>query len=261
MHAPAVILVRPQMGENIGAVARAMSNFGLSELRLVAPRDGWPNRKAAEMASGGLSIIEKVRVFDRFADALSDMHQVYATTARLRDMEKPVLPPADAMEQLCGAMEQWRTALVFGPERTGLENEEVAQCNTLITIPTAPENSSLNLAQSMVILGYEWWRRQGAPAVQRALPEVAPREDWNGLLGQLERYLDQADFYRVADKKTVMWQNVQAMMLRAPWSAQEVRSMRGMLRAIWEKRRLRDDEGVRTGMPHETVPDAGAPEA
>ncbi len=239
MAAPVVVLVRPQMGENIGAVARAMTNFGLSELRLVAPRDGWPNRKAMEMAAGATHIIQGVKVFETFAAALADVQHVYATTARPRDMEKLVLEPAEAMIQLCEQQAGgWKTALVFGPERTGLENEETAACNTLITIPTAPENSSLNLAQACVIIGYEWWRRQGHPTPSRQLPEVAPREDWNGLLTQLESYLDAVDYYRVAAKKMIMWHNVQTMMLRAQWSAQEVRSMRGIMRALWEKRRL-----------------------
>jgi tRNA/rRNA methyltransferase len=239
---PVVILVRPQMGENIGAVARAMTNFGLSELRLVAPRDGWPNRKAMEMAAGAAHIIEGVRVFASFAEALSDVQHVYATTARPRDMEKLVMEPAEAMGQLTEQQRGgWRCALVYGPERTGLENEEVAMCNTLITIPTSPENSSLNLAQASVIIGYEWWRRQGLPTPAKALPEVAPREDWNGFFSQLEGYLDEVNWYRVADKKTIMWHNVMTMFLRAQWSAQEVRSMRGMLRSIWERRRLNTD--------------------
>jgi tRNA/rRNA methyltransferase len=230
------------MGENIGAVARAMSNFGLTELRLVAPRDGWPNRKAAEMAAGAVHIIEAVKVFDTFAEAVSDVQHVFATTARPRDMEKLVLEPAEAMAQLTEQqLGGWHTALVFGPERTGLENEEVAACNTLITIPTAPENSSLNLAQASVVIGYEWWRRQGTQSPARELPEVAAREDWNGLFSQLEGYLDAVNYYRVADKKTIMWHNVQTMFLRAAWSGQEVRSMRGMLRSIWEKRKLNAD--------------------
>lgn len=242
MPAPVVILVRPQMGENIGAVARAMTNFGLKELRLVAPRDGWPNRKATEMAAGALHIIQGAKVFATFAEATADIQRVYATTARPRDMEKQVLEPAEAMalmtEQQQGG---WSCALVYGPERTGLENEEIAMCDTLITIPTSPENSSLNLAQACVVVGYEWWRRQGAKVPAQALPEVAPKEDWQGLFGQLEQYLDEVNYYRVAEKKVIMWQNLQTMFLRAQWSAQEVRSMRGLLRAIWEQKRKNSD--------------------
>ncbi|NBO19271.1 MAG: RNA methyltransferase [Proteobacteria bacterium] len=239
MSAPVVILVRPQLGENIGAVARAMSNFGLSELRLVSPRDGWPNKKAAEMAAGAAHIIEGVNVFKTFADSLAGIQHSYATTARPRDMEKTVLEPPAAMAQLVQQRaDGWASALVFGPERTGLENDEVSLCDTLITIPTSPQNSSLNLAQASVIVGYEWWKAQGGTVDARQLPPPAPREEMMGLLGQLEEYLDTVDYYRVADKKPVMWQNVQTMMLRGQWSSQEVRSMRGLLRAIWEKRRL-----------------------
>lgn len=239
---PVVILVRPQMGENIGAVARAMSNFGLSELRLVAPRDGWPNRRAMEMAAGAAPIIEAAKVFVTFDEALADVQHVYATTARPRDMEKLVLEPAEAMAKLTEQQQGgYACALLFGPERTGLENEEVAGCDTLITIPTAPENSSLNLAQACVIIGYEWWRRQGQASPAKMLPEAAPREDWQGLFSQLERYLDEVNYYRVADKKPIMWHNVMTMLLRAQWSGQEIRSLRGMLRAIWERRERNRD--------------------
>ena len=150
--------------------------------------------------------------------------------------------PAEAMASLVEQQQSgWKCALVFGPERTGLENEEVAMCNTLITIPTSPENSSLNLAQASVIIGYEWWRRQGLPTPARALSEIAAREEWQGLFNQLESYLDEVNYYRVADKKTIMWHNVMTMLLRAQWSGQEVRSMRGMLRSIWERRKLNTD--------------------
>lgn len=242
MQAPAVILVRPQMGENIGAVARAMSNFGLSELRLVRPRDGWPNKKAAEMAAGAADIIDGVRVFSEFSDALADLQFAYATTVRPRGMHKPVMEPAEAMAQeRIQRNKGLRTALVFGPERTGLENEEVALCDCIITIPTSPTNTSLNVAQASVVVGYEWWRAQAGAIAPQERQEVAPREEFMGLLGQLEEYLDEVNYYRVADKKTIMWQNVQTMLMRGQWSSQEVRSMRGLLRAIWEKRKRGED--------------------
>ena len=154
LSAPVVILVRPQMGENIGAAARAMSNFGLRELRLVAPRDGWPNSRALEMASGGVNISSATAtVYDTHfpAAVLADIQLAYATTARSRDMEKRVVDPKSAaMEEIGHSATAWlmrkvTTALIFGPERTGLENDDVSLCDTLITIPTAPENSSLNL--------------------------------------------------------------------------------------------------------------------
>lgn len=241
MTHPVVILVRPQLGENIGAVARAMGNFGLTEMRLVSPRDGWPNKRAVEVAAGPVAgkVIEEAKVFSSFEDSLSDVQHVYATTGRPRGMEKQVLEPPQAMEKLRGQMAQgWRCALVFGPERTGLENDEVALSDTIISIPTSPLSPSLNLGQATVVVGYEWWRSEGAPSPAKEVPEPAPREEMMGLLAQLEEYLDAVDYYRVADKKPVMWQNVQTMMLRGGWSSQEVRSMRGLLRAIWEQRRM-----------------------
>lgn len=270
MPAPIIILVRPQLGENIGAAARAMANFGLSELRLVAPRDGWPNKRARETSSGAESIIDSAKVFPDFSAAVADIQRAYATTARPRDMEKRVVTPDIAVREMgqllkgCGDVEKWRgaenkespspplstsphlkIALVFGPERTGLENEEIGWCDTLITIPTSPEHSSLNLAQSLVVVGYEWWKHAGAAPdpsavpgndILRPLPEVAPKVDWQGLFEQLESYLDETNYYRVEDKKPLMWQNLKNMLLRGQWSAQEIRSFRGMLRAIWERR-------------------------
>ncbi len=247
--APVVILVRPQLGENIGAVARAMSNFGLSELRIVVSRDGWPNGKARDMAAGAESIIEAAQIFPDFPAALHDVQLAYATSARPRDIEKPVVPPQEAMAEigrhLAGKM---RVALVFGPERSGLENEDITLCDTLIAIPTSTENRSLNIAQAAVIVGYEWWKANGdkhaaseqdnktqyAAHNTGVLSPPAPKEDFLGLFNQLESYLDAADYFRTADKKTLMWQNLKTMLLRAQWNPLEVRTFRGMLRSLWE---------------------------
>lgn len=278
MNSPLIILVRPQMGENIGAVARAMSNFGLSELRLVAPRDGWPNPRAKKTASGAESLIKEAKLYPDFASATADIQIAYATTARPRDMEKRVVTPEEAMREIvkeCGDVEicsngdeiaspHPKIALVFGPERTGLENEEIAWCDTLITIPTA-RNASLNLAQSAVILGYEWWKachpersaKRAVKGSQAAAQDpsasfhsaqddsaLAAKSDWQGLFAQLESYLDEVNYYRVADKKTVMWQNVRNMLLRGAWSEQEVRTFRGLLRALWERRTKNTPPGI-----------------
>jgi tRNA/rRNA methyltransferase len=235
---PAVILVRPQMGENIGAVARAMSNFGLEELRIVAPRDGWPNPKAVEMAAGAEPIIANAQIYPDFVSSLYDVQLAFATTARPRDMEKRVLEPRAALAEVAGECAQGRkVALVFGPERTGLENEEVNRCDTLITIPTSEANRSINLAQCSVLVAYEWMYAGRKPdAVVRDLPDIAPHAEWEGLFGQLEDYLDAADYFRVAHKKPSMMQNLRAMLLRSRMSSQEVRTYRGMLRALWERR-------------------------
>jgi tRNA/rRNA methyltransferase len=232
---PIVILARPQMGENIGAVARAMSNFGLSELRIAAPRDGWPNPKALEMSAGAEYIIESAKLFPDFKSAMADIHVAYATTARTRDMEKRVITPDVAMKETHESTS--KIALVFGPERSGLDNEEVTWCDTLITIPTAPQNSSLNIAQSMVILGYEYFKQQNTTHPTRMLSDIAPREDLQGLLGQLETYLDQVYYFRVEQKKPLMWQNIQNMFLRSQLNPQEIRTLRGMFRSLWERKK------------------------
>jgi tRNA/rRNA methyltransferase len=238
-NAPVVILVRPQMGENIGAVARAMSNFGLSELRIAAPRDGWPNPKAQEMAAGAENIVNAAQVFPDFRSAMADIHLAYATTARPRDMEKRVVEPPQAMQEVREHLAAGhKIALVFGPERSGLENDDLGWCDTLITIPTAPENQSLNIAQSAVLIGYEWFKGQG-PVVARELQEMATKDDWQGLFGQLEEYLDAVEYFRVAHKKPVMMQNLRNMLMRAAFSPQEVRSFRGMLRSLWERRMMK----------------------
>jgi tRNA/rRNA methyltransferase len=246
--APVIILVHPQLGENIGAVARAMANFGFSELRLVAPRDGWPNEKALHMASGAENIIESAKVFADFNAAMSDIQVAYATTARPRDMVKRVVTPDVACKEM---KSDKKTALVFGPERTGLENEHITLCDTLITIPTAPEKTSLNLAQSMVILGYEWFTQCSVNRVQSSdkmeQPELrtlysdhsATKAHWNGLFDQLDEYLEGIEYYRTPDKKPLMWQNMKNMFLRGQWNEQEIRTFRGMLRILYEGRKPR----------------------
>ncbi len=261
---PVVILIRPQMGENIGAVARAMSNFGLSELRIVAPRDGWPNRKALETSAGGEGIIQSAKTYPDFRAAMSDINIAYATTARPRDMNKRVLSPSEAMVEIAekslpplrgkvrmggndtvipptpalpheggGSVE--KIALVFGPERTGIENEEIILCDTIITIPTSTESPSLNLAQAMVVVGYEWVKYSVGVGVSENEQKPAPKEDMFGLFDQLEGYLDKSEYWRTENKKPVMWQNLKNMLLRGAWSEQEVRTFRGMLRSLWER--------------------------
>ncbi len=234
---PIVILVRPQMGENIGAVARAMSNFGLKELRIAEPRDGWPNPKALEMAAGAESIIQNAVVYENFQAAMADVQLAFATTARPRNTDKRVMEPAAAMAEIrahCDA--GLNVALVFGPERSGLANDDITLCDTLVSIPTAPENSSLNIAQSAVLIGYEWFRASGdAPQLSREAPDPAPMEDWHGLFVQMEGYLDAVDYFRVEARKPVMWTNLQHMLLRARWNPQQVRTFRGMLRSVWER--------------------------
>ena len=152
--APVIVLVRPQLGENIGKAARAMLNFGLTEMRLVAPRDGWPNPSAGPAASGADIVLEQARVYDSVADAVADCVEVYATTVRKRGVSKPVVTPDEAAREIHGA--PTRAAILFGPERSGLETEDVAIARKILTVPINPEFGSLNLAQAVILVAYEW---------------------------------------------------------------------------------------------------------
>lgn len=234
---PAIVLVRPQLGENIGAVARAMSNFGFTDLRLVAPKNGWPNPRAVDMAVGAGHIVEAARVFETVPAALRGVARVYATTSRGRDIEKRVISPEQAAQEMC-ARANVPTALLFGPERTGLENEDIILADALVTIPTSAENPSLNLAQSSVILGYEWCKLTGVdvarPAQEGAL---ASKEEMQGFFDHLEGYLDALDYFRTPEKKTVMWQNLRNIFIRAELNDQEVRTLRGVIRDLYKRRK------------------------
>ncbi|HHB80158.1 MAG TPA: RNA methyltransferase, partial [Aliiroseovarius sp.] len=194
---PVVVLVRPQMGENIGAAARAMLNFGLSQMRLVAPRDGWPNPAAVAMASGAGRVLDAAQVQSDLAGAVADCHHVYATTARVRGLTKRVITPSEAMAEARALQAQGqRVALLFGPERAGLENEDVAQANTVVTVPVSPDFAALNLAQSVLLMAYEWGRRQEgvlAPEGEREPP--ASLIEVEKLAEHYERRLEEAGFF------------------------------------------------------------------
>jgi len=231
-NSPIIILVRPQMGENIGAVARAMGNFGLSELRIVAPRDGWPNAAAEAMAVGSKKIVDDAKIYADVEAAMEGIGRAYATTARPREVEKRVLLPQEAVREMNAAT--GRVAMVFGPERTGLINEDLSWCDTIVTIPTA-ENASLNIAQSAVVMGYEWFRQQDTISPARE-PEAAPVLEYEALFKKLECYLDDSEFFKVAEKKPGMWLNIKAMLMRGRFTSQEVRTLHGVIRALAEKK-------------------------
>ncbi len=232
---PCVVLVRPQMGENIGAVARAMNNFGLRELRIVAPRDGWPNAKANEMAANATDIIEHAKIYDDVPNALADIHYAAASTARPRDLPKDVITP-NIMAQMLHqhSQSETKTAIVFGPERTGLTNEDLALCDVIVTIPTAPENASLNIAQAAVVLGYAWWtaQEQTAVAAPHTPVDKGAMEHW---FKTLEAALDAENFWNTPEKKERMWYNLRALFMRAQPSAQEVQTLHGMLKSLRQK--------------------------
>ena len=242
MTDPLMILVRPQMGENIGAAARAMLNFGLEGMRITAPRDGWPNPKAVAMASGAGRLLDRAGVFGSVAEAVADCHHVFATTARGRDLTKPVLTPEDAMAMARGLVADGkRVAVLFGPERTGLENDEVALANTIISVPVNPEFPSLNLAQCVLLTAYEW-RRQGGGVIAAPPIDLATGEEVARLGDHFEERLEAAGFFFPAAKAANMKLNLRSMWSRLGLTRAEVQTFHGMLRQIaWKLKR--QDEG------------------
>ena len=232
-NSPAIVLVRPQMGENIGSAARNMANFGLSDLRLVAPRDGWPNPKAIDTAGRALDVVDDAKLFSSTGEAVAQVQFVLATTARDRTVPKPVTTPREVMPELRKRIaEGQQVAILFGPERTGLENEDVALADAILTIPVSEAYSSLNIAQAVGVVAYEWWVSANDKPFEGSVEEVAPREELEGLFGQLEAALDGTNFWRVPEKKDIMWRNIRAGLMRAGFSSHEVATWRGIIRAL-----------------------------
>jgi tRNA/rRNA methyltransferase len=235
MPPPAVILSHPQIGENIGAAARAMKNFGLTDLRLVAPQCRWPNERAQALASGAVDILAAARVYPDIAAALADIRLVLATTARGRDVVREILTPEAAATRLREAERGGvASALLFGGERAGLTNDELSLAEAVITIPTA-EFSSLNLGQAVLLIGHEWLKAADttpASRTRKTIAEPATRQELIDLFEHLERELDAGGFFFPAAKKETMVRNIRAMILRSGLSDQEVRTIRGMIVAL-----------------------------
>ncbi|MBY0284183.1 MAG: RNA methyltransferase [Sphingomonas sp.] len=228
---PAIVLVRPQLGENIGKAARAMLNFGLTELRLVAPRDGWPNPSAGPAASGADIVIEQAQVFDSVAEAVADSAHVYATTVRKRGVTKPVVTPEQAATLV--RTQPGKSAILFGPERAGLETDDVALARTIITAPINPAFGSLNLAQAVILVAYEWSKGEKlAMPPETELPLPAPQEELDGMIAQLDVMLDAAGFFHPPDRTPVTRRTLRTLLTKPGWSSQEVRTLRGVLSAI-----------------------------
>ena len=228
---PAIVLVRPQLGENIGKAARAMLNFGLTDMRLVAPRDGWPNPKAGPAASGADLVLERARVYETVQDAIADCAHVYATTVRKRGITKPVVTPEVAAKAIHGAGE--RSAILFGPERSGLETDDVALARTIITVPINPEFGSLNLAQAVILVAYEWSKGQALaqPSINPIEP-AAPHEELEGMIRQLDAMLERANFFFPPERVVTTRRTLRTLLTKPGWSSQEVRTMRGVLSAL-----------------------------
>jgi tRNA/rRNA methyltransferase len=242
--APLIVLVRPQLGENIGKAARAMLNFGLTEMRLVEPRDGWPNPDAGPAASGADEVLARARVYPSVAEAVADCAHVYATTVRKRGVTKPVLTPAAAASEIAGNL--GRSAILFGPERSGLETEDVALARTIVTVPVNPAFPSLNLAQAVILCAYEWGklvpgtgdgsRRLAQPTVEDLLPP-APQEELEEMIAHFERLLEANGYFFPASRAVATRRNLRTMLTKPAWNHLEVRTMRGVLSALEKPRR------------------------
>lgn len=228
---PVIVLVRPQLGENIGKAARAMLNFGLTELRLVTPRDGWPNPSAGPAAAGADIVLERAEVFPSLAEAVADCSHVYATTVRKRGVTKPVVTPEEAAREIHG--HPARSALVFGPERSGLETDDVALCRAIVTVPINPEFGSLNLAQAVILCAYEWSKHQGLvqPTTEELLPP-APQDELEGMIAQFEALLRPRGYFRPPSRAAATRRTLRNMLTKPGWNHLEVRTMRGVLSAL-----------------------------
>ena len=242
MSQPVFVLVRPQMGENIGAAARAMWNFGLDRMRIVAPRDGWPNPKAVAMASGAGRLLDQAGLFDDTAGAVGDRTHVFATTARARGLTKPVVTPERAMEMTAGMIARGeKVAVLFGPERAGLENDDIARANTLINVPVNPEFASLNLGQCVLLCAYEWRRRTGdatAERVEMAGTDWASAIEVEKLAEHYEDRLTEAGFFFPEHKVDSMKTNLRNLWSRMTLTQADVQTLHGILRQMvrWKSR-------------------------
>ncbi len=244
---PCIVLVEPQLGENIGTAARAMANFGLSELRLVAPTNGWPNDHAIKAASGADIILEQAKLFDTLEEAVADLNFIVATTARKRDMVKPVLTPQTAASEIskhidCGE----KVGILFGRERFGLTNDQASLANALIIAPVNPNFASLNLAQAVLLIGYEWFKLQSTGSLGRTTKEEtaareglgvrgsrqANRAELAGFFERLEHELDKGGFLHPVEKRPSMIRNIRNIFTRSTLTEQEVRTLHGILSSL-----------------------------
>jgi tRNA/rRNA methyltransferase len=233
-----IVLVRPQLGQNIGKAARAMLNFGLTELRLVAPRDGWPNPDAGPSASGADVVLEKAQVFDKVEQAIADCNHVFASTVRRRDLVMPVLRPEEMAGRIAAAPE--RSAILFGAERSGLETDEVALANVIVTVPINPEFGSLNLAQAVILLAYEWSKQSNlAVPTAKAVEAPAPHGDVEGMIAQLNEELDRKGYFHPPSRTQATKNTLRTIFTKTGWSSREVKAVRGIIRALVDPPRRR----------------------
>ncbi len=261
---PAVILVNPQLGENIGTAARAMANFALSELHIVDPRDGWPNERALSTSSGAVNIIERATLHETCMNAIEPFHRVYATTARPRGMTMQVMTPEEAAADMHVRVARGeRIAIMFGRERWGLDNEEVSLADVIITAPVDPEFASINIAQAVLLIGYEWYKPiaaslgmgtgelaaiKGSGLRVRGDEGLANKKDLHGFFSHLETELEAAGFFKSSDMRPGMIRNLRNMFQRVELSLQEIRTLRGVIASLTRahlRTRNADDEAER----------------
>jgi tRNA/rRNA methyltransferase len=228
---PIIVLVRPQLGQNIGKAARAMLNFGLTEMRLVAPRDGWPNPEAGPAASGADVVLEQAQVFKSVEEAIADCALVFASTVRRRDLVMPVVGPEEMADTVAASAQ--RCAILFGPERSGLETDDVALANTIVTVPINPDFGSLNLAQAVILLAYEWSKRAELtlPTVKEVEPPAAHSE-LEGLICQVNQELEAKGYFYPPSRTTATKNTLRTIFTKTGWSSREVKAIRGVIRAL-----------------------------
>ena len=247
---PVIILVEPQLGENIGTAARAMSNFGLSALRIVNPRDGWPNGKAVSSAANAHHIVDAAVIYDNTEAAVADINMLYATTARPRDLAKPVLTPEtwarEVVAQASAVENSGKSGILFGRERAGLNNDDIALADGIIMAPVNPAHASLNLAQAVLLIGYEWLKASGAATLGRETEFDGPareglsqrssrpatKDELIGFFEHLEAELDASGFLRPPEKRPIMVRNIRSMFSRIGATEQEVRTLRGIVASL-----------------------------
>lgn len=228
---PVIVLVRPQLGENIGKCARAMLNFGLTELRIVAPRDGWPNPDAGPSAAGADIVLDRAQIFETTADAVADCANIYATTVRKRGMTKPVVTPEEAATEI--HTQKGKSAILFGREASGLETQDVALARAILTVPINPEFGSLNLAQAVILCAYEWskTRELVQPTIEEEYPP-APQEELDGLIAHFEELLEPKEYFLPPERAKATRKTLRNILTSPGWDHLQVRTLRGVLSAL-----------------------------
>ncbi len=244
---PAIILVRPQLGANIGSCARAMLNFGVSDLRLVSPRDGWPNPDAGPSASGADDVLAGARVFDSVAAAVADLHFVYAATLRNRALTRPVLTPPQAAADIRARPDA--SGILFGPERSGLETDDLAVAHAVLTVPVNPDFGSLNLAQAVLLASYEWFKAGDATPASVMVNYDGPAEhaELERLIVAVEAELQTAEYFKRDVVATNARRTLRNLLTRPAFSAEEVRTLRGVFRTLAQGRRGRSASDAPAG--------------